>query len=150
MKKETTPTTIAENPEIINSALPSPSASEEAALQTAEDATAPSHEQEAAPAEEEFPTAHQETTSAGDESTGAVKEAEPENPSPDLQALLAEAEQKGYLRGRNERIEELMREPQPFERQSSPMREVSSGFQEGQPISEPLILNNPRVSIWDR
>lgn len=61
----------------------------------------------------------------------------------DWEARLAEAEQKGYLRGRQERIEELMREPAPYQRQGG-------RTQSPQGNSEPMILNNPRVSIWDR
>lgn len=70
-----------------------------------------------------------------------------EIPAPDDSFLrqLAEAEQRGYLRGRNESIEQLMREPAPLERPSAPSRpEPESGE------SAPMILNNPRVSIWDR
>lgn len=71
---------------------------------------------------------------------------------PDLEARLAEAETRGYLRGRNERIEQLMREPAIFERQrghpSIPSSQASG--EEWQADSQPMILNNPRVSIWDR
>lgn len=52
---------------------------------------------------------------------------------PDIEALVAEAERRGYLRGRNERIEELMAEPGVWE----------------QPESQPEILSRPRHSIWD-
>ena len=58
---------------------------------------------------------------------------------------LAEAEQRGYLRGRNESIEQLMREPAPLERPSAPLRPAAESGE-----SAPMILNNPRVSIWDR
>lgn len=68
--------------------------------------------------------------------------------TPDMEAMLAEAEQRGYMRGRNERIEELMNEPAPFARQSSPQRAAEPA--DPPSTSEPLILNNPRVSIWDR
>lgn len=76
----------------------------------------------------------------------------PQTPPADVPATddsflrqLAEAEQRGYLRGRNESIEQLMREPAPLERPSAPSRpEPESGE------SVPMILNNPRVSIWDR
>lgn len=50
-----------------------------------------------------------------------------------IEALAVEAERRGYLRGRNERIEALMAEPGVWE-------EHTSG---------PTILNRPRRSIWD-
>lgn len=65
---------------------------------------------------------------------------------PDIEARLAEAEQRGYLRGRNERIEALMKEPGIFERQ--PPAGVAAP--ELNSDSSPMILNNPRISIWDR
>lgn len=52
---------------------------------------------------------------------------------PSVEALVAEAERRGYLRGRNERIEALMAEPGVWE-------ERESG---------PTILNRPHRSIWD-
>lgn len=83
--------------------------------------------------------------------TDTTPRAEPPLP-PDLEARLAEAETRGYLRGRNERIEQLMREPAIFERQrghpSIPSSKASG--EEWQADSQPMILNNPRVSIWDR
>lgn len=51
----------------------------------------------------------------------------------DIETLVAAAERRGYLRGRNERIEALMAEPGVWE-------EHTSG---------PAILNRPRRSIWD-
>lgn len=74
----------------------------------------------------------------------------------DIEARLAEAENRGYMRGRNERIAELMREPALFERQaapSSPAGQSAASLCQGgdsAPDSQPMILNNPRVSIWDR
>lgn len=77
------------------------------------------------------------------------KPEEPENPeeSGPSEAQLAEAENRGYLRGRNERIAELMREPAVFERGSTPG--LPPGY-DWQKDSQPMILNNPRISIWDR
>lgn len=57
---------------------------------------------------------------------------EPGN-GPDIETLVAEAERRGYIRGRNERIEELMAEPGVWE----------------QPESQPEILSRHRRSIWD-
>lgn len=59
----------------------------------------------------------------------------------DIEARIAEAEERGYLRGRNERIEELMKEP------------GSAGetptLQPGDELAEVLILNNLRPSVWE-
>lgn len=63
---------------------------------------------------------------------------------PDLDTLIAEAEQRGYLRGRNERIEELMQEPGELEAPSAPA--TDSPLTGGNEI---LILNNMRRSVWD-
>lgn len=52
---------------------------------------------------------------------------------PSVEALVAEAERRGYLRGRNERIEQLMAQPGVWE----------------EPDTGPSILNRPRRSIWD-
>lgn len=62
----------------------------------------------------------------------------------EVEALVAEAEERGYMRGRNESIERLMRRPGILE-QEPWQRETYV-----QPETEPMILNNPRVSIWDR
>ncbi len=74
----------------------------------------------------------------------------PEAPQPptadEIAALVAEAEQKGYLRGRNEQIEELMRIP--------PMM---APLHDARPDDPPLpeepdfqFLSRQRVSIWDK
>ncbi len=63
------------------------------------------------------------------------------DPQPDLATLLAEAEQKGYLRGRNERIEELMSEPRMFQPLTKP--------NETEPRPSEPFLSNLRPSIWD-
>ena len=70
----------------------------------------------------------------------------PETTEADIEARIAEAETRGYLRGRNESIAELMREPAVFERQHAP---GTLPPQENREDSQPMILNNPRVSIWD-
>lgn len=57
---------------------------------------------------------------------------------PDIDRLIAEAELRGYMRGRNERIEQLMH---PVE---SP---ADDGVDPDRP-SEVLILNNLRESVW--
>lgn len=69
-------------------------------------------------------------------------EAPATEPSQDsLDTLLAEAEQRGYLRGRNESIHELMTSPH-----------GGGDTSASQPVAdeaEILILNNIRPSIWD-
>lgn len=62
----------------------------------------------------------------------------------EIEALVAEAEERGYMRGRNESIERLMRRPGILEQEPWQCETC------GQPETEPMILNNPRVSIWDR
>ncbi len=80
----------------------------------------------------------------------STAETEP-NTEPDLEQRLAEAENRGYLRGRNERIEELMKEPATLERQPAPPSAATSpGWDDWQADSQPMILNNPHVSIWDK
>lgn len=94
------------------------------------------------------------TVGGNPESAATEGVAEPEA-RPDLAAMLAEAEERGYMRGRNERIEELMREPAPYCRQEIPV-ESSASAEQGSPQKSasaktdgPMILNNPKVSIWD-
>lgn len=67
-----------------------------------------------------------------DVASGGQSGDEPGN-GQDIETLVAAAERRGYLRGRNERIEALMAEPGVWE-------EHTSG---------PAILNRPRRSIWD-
>ena len=62
--------------------------------------------------------------------------------APDIEALIAEAEQRGYLRGRNERIEELMKTPGQLERDNS-------GSPADINIETVDILQRERISIWD-
>lgn len=106
-------------------------------------------------------TASPETTSAQTSRPAYPEETDPEDDAPqsapeateppetteaDIEARIAEAETRGYLRGRNESIAELMREPAVFERQHAP---GTPPPQENREDSQPMILNNPRVSIWD-
>lgn len=106
-------------------------------------------------------TASHETTSAQTSQTDVPDGTDPEDDAPqsapdateppetteaDIEARIAEAETRGYLRGRNESIAELMREPAVFERQHAP---GIPPLPENREDSQPMILNNPRVSIWD-
>lgn len=65
-----------------------------------------------------------------------------EHESADIGTLLAEAEHRGYMRGRNERIEQLMEEPGMLERNSDSER--CEGEEE-----KVEILRHRRISIWD-
>ena len=57
----------------------------------------------------------------------------------DVDALVNEAEERGYLRGRNEQIEVKMREPSQWQSARSTRK----------PIVETTILNHPRRSVWE-
>ncbi|MBQ7041871.1 MAG: hypothetical protein IJN66_04095 [Muribaculaceae bacterium] len=62
---------------------------------------------------------------------------------PDIATLIAEAEERGYLRGRNEKIAMEMRSPSLWET----MREPDDKPEHEKP--QPLILNHLRPSVWD-
>ncbi len=64
---------------------------------------------------------------------------------PSLEQLIAEAEQRGYLRGRNEKIEQLMSAPGLYERIDSPRATPTEASE-----SNFELLRHQRVSIWDR
>lgn len=78
------------------------------------------------------------------EETSADAETAPEaaEEEPDWQALIAEAEERGYLRGRNENIAQLMERPGVFERLGCEVREEA-------PTGGVEILSRERRSIWD-
>lgn len=59
--------------------------------------------------------------------------------SPDVQRLIDEAEQRGYLRGRNEAAEKIISEPALFQEQHPEM----------EPFQQSPLLTSRRVSIWD-
>ena len=75
--------------------------------------------------------------------TEPTKETEETTPLPDIASLLAEAEERGYLRGRNEKIAMEMRSPSLWET----MREPEHKSDREKP--QPLILNHLRPSVWD-
>ncbi len=60
--------------------------------------------------------------------------------APDIAAMVAEAEQRGYLRGKNEKISLEMKRPSQWN------GEVPA---EDAMIEQPTILNNMRKSVWD-
>ena len=94
---------------------------------------------------EEYAEGVAEKSVQANENEASAEEAPTEaiETKPDLEALIAEAEQRGYLRGRNESIEQLMQTPSGFE---SPIGVKTTDDTNG----EPLILSNIRPSIWDR
>lgn len=96
-------------------------------------------------AEEEVP-APVPGAEAGNTGNATPPEAEKdnENVAPDVEVLIAEAEQRGYLRGRNESIEELMRRP-------TMMQTIAPAPPSAtETAEEPAILRHRRISIWDR
>lgn len=60
----------------------------------------------------------------------------------EMEAKIAEAEHRGYLRGLNERAERLMQRPAVGEANSEQKAEYHTD-------DEVMILNNIRKSIWD-
>ncbi len=62
-----------------------------------------------------------------------------------VEELVAAAEHRGYLRGRNESIEELMRKPGMLERGDTGRKDAA-----GVQCDAPEILSRRRVSIWER
>lgn len=60
----------------------------------------------------------------------------------EVEAKIAEAEHRGYLRGLNERAERLMQRPAPGEANIRQKAEYHTD-------DEVMILNNIRKSIWD-
>lgn len=60
--------------------------------------------------------------------------------NPKMEQLIAEAEQRGYLRGRNEAVAIEMQRPTQWENETK-----TPAMQD----SESLILNNMRRSVWD-
>lgn len=69
----------------------------------------------------------------------------PETPkAPDIEALLAEAEQRGYLRGRNEAIEASMHTPALLENSRLTRARALEA-----PDPASLFLSRIRPGVWD-
>ena len=66
-----------------------------------------------------------------------------EENSRDIDALIAEAEQRGYLRGLNERAEKQLQRPSVGSAPEQERREYTAEN------NEVMILNNIRKSVWD-
>ncbi len=86
----------------------------------------------------------EQETMAPEENENEVCEAE-QTDLPDMETMLAEAEERGYMRGRNESIAELMKKPGMMERM--PARSVEEMTDN---VDEVMILSRQRVSIWDK
>lgn len=87
-------------------------------------------------------TEKSETTRTEEAETEAAPEEAPAVPTPEeIEQMMAEAEQRGYLRGRNEQIEQLMEAPTGYETET-----LGEG---GHLQGEPMILGNLKPSIWD-
>lgn len=87
-------------------------------------------------------TEQPETPQAEEAETEAAPEETPAAPTPEeIEQMVAEAEQRGYLRGRNEQIEQLMEAPTGYETET-----LGEG---GHLKGEPMILGNLKPSIWD-
>ena len=83
-----------------------------------------------------------ETTRTEEAETEAAPEEAPAVPTPEeIEQMMAEAEQRGYLRGRNEQIEQPMEAPTGYETET-----LGEG---GHLQGEPMILGNLKPSIWD-
>lgn len=83
-----------------------------------------------------------ETTRTEEAETEAAPEEAPAVPTPEeIEQMMAEAEQRGYLRGRNEQIEQLMEAPTGYETET-----LGEG---GHLQGEPMILGNLKPSIWN-
>lgn len=88
----------------------------------------------------------EEKVEVADVSTNeAVVEKSATKSAEEWEAMVAEAERRGYLRGRNESISELMKRPGMFERMPD-VREVD----EARVSREVDLLARERVSIWDK
>ena len=72
-----------------------------------------------------------------------------EEPMEDISAMIAEAEERGYLRGRNEIIEQMMHQPPLFANQArmSLQQEHSTHSDEDDPTRD--FLAHIRPQVWD-
>jgi hypothetical protein len=83
--------------------------------------------------------------------TQASRAARPLLSAAEVEQRVAEAEERGYLRGRNEQIEQLMHSPGVFQRVADTdggVAAAAGNFADND--SEIMVLSHPRVSIWDK
>ncbi len=89
------------------------------------------------------------TATAAEEASAPSVDATPPEPTPetpDTEALIAEAEQRGYLRGLNEQIARHMQQPALWENERRPPAEPSADT-DGDYAS--LFLSALRPGVWD-
>lgn len=98
-------------------------------------------------AEELTPDTPEEAPAEAPAAAEEAHEAREEAPAPavDVEALVAEAEQRGYRRAMNERIEALMARPGTWE-QTTPTAAAPAAAAVD---TTPVILAHTRRSIWD-
>ncbi|MDE6438577.1 MAG: hypothetical protein K2L62_02865 [Muribaculaceae bacterium] len=80
----------------------------------------------------------------GDEPEAEARDEAPAALPADWEAQLAEAEQRGYMRGRNESIERLMKAPAMYERADP----AHSGEGDGAHGADQFLARR-KVSIWN-
>lgn len=82
----------------------------------------------------------------GDNTTSDVPDTEPETetePQPDIERLISEAEQRGYIRGLNEQAARLFDRPAIGQQPEIAPAPIGTD-------SEVMILNRSKVSVWNR
>lgn len=104
--------------------------------------------------DEAAPAASLAAPAPADESSSETG-AEPETPSAramltadDIGRMLAEAEQRGYLRGRNERAEAMINRPLLFENPRRSESEPEAARTSGEGLTEGF-LSGLRAGVWD-
>lgn len=107
----------------------------------AEAAPSPAPESVSGAPEETVPEQPTEASVGAPEVPGEEGAEEAPQLPADWEAQLAEAERRGYLRGRNESIEQLMQAPGMYERLDAPQGEM--------PQAEIPFLSREKVSIWN-
>lgn len=100
----------------------------------------------AAPSENPENPESPETNVPTEQSAAPVPEPPAPSPAPaltaeEVAAMVAEAEQRGYLRGCNERIDTLMERPAMWQQPAAPAPADDD--------TEIMILNHLRRSVWD-
>ena len=72
-----------------------------------------------------------------------------EEPMEDISAMIAEAEERGYLRGRNEVMEQMMQQPPLFSNQAriNLQQERTTPYDEDDPVRD--FLAHIRPQVWD-
>lgn len=95
--------------------------------------------------EDVMPAAEQEPEGnhqADENSDGGCESVDAAEAGADVARLVAEAEERGYVRGRNEAIAEAMKRRGVWE---GPSAQSGSGSAR----SRPVVLSNVRRSVWD-